>query len=525
MTTPIEQSAEDAASSPASPLSAEDQATLGGLAQLGRVVMTILACIALAYVVPGAERFRVWAPGDTPLFAGMFGTHRPTELPSFAGASGGAEPEEAARGRLAETLGESVASNLGSGDEARRPEGDTSPLTQIEASEYEGITQRIEDPTGRGMKPFYDALLRTAEREDAAITRIGHYGDSSIATDLITHTVRRRLQHRFGDAGHGFVLIARGHLPYRHRDLLHVTSGAWRVYEVTRQMLGDGRYGYGGIAVRGVVGARARFGTDAEAPVGQRVSRFDLYYQAHRRGGRVELTVDGEAPRVIDTASETAEDRVESVTVPDGPHELALRHMGGQVHLYGMVLERDTPGVVYDSLGLVGARANRLLNFDDAHIKAQLERRGTNLLVLGFGGNESSDAISEASYYEEFVQVIRRMRGERADLGCLVVAPLDQAERAGSGIRTLPAIPRIVAAQRRAARDEGCAFYDTWQAMGGSGAMRQWYRATPRLALSDFRHATPAGYEIIGNMLYKALLAGFDDYLEHRPRADNRPAR
>jgi hypothetical protein len=105
MTTPIEQSAEDAASSPASPLSAEDQATLGGLAQLGRVVMTILACMALAYVVPGAERFRVWAPGDAPLFAGMFGTHRPTELPSFAGACGGAEPEVAARGRLAETLG------------------------------------------------------------------------------------------------------------------------------------------------------------------------------------------------------------------------------------------------------------------------------------------------------------------------------------------------------------------------------------------------------------------------------------
>jgi len=49
--------------------------------------------------------------------------------------------------------------------------------------------------------------------------------------------------------------------------------------------------------------------------------------------------------------------------------------------------------------------------------------------------------------------------------------------------------------------------------MGGEDAMRRWYKAQPRLAMGDFRHATPAGYEVIGNMFYKALLAGFADYL------------
>jgi hypothetical protein len=105
------------------------------------------------------------------------------------------------------------------------------------------------------------------------------------------------------------------------------------------------------------------------------------------------------------------------------------------------------------------------------------------------------------------------MRQGREDLGCLVFAPLDQARRHRGRIRTLPTIPLIVAAQRRAAFDSGCAFYDTWQAMGGQDAMRRWYKARPRLAMGDFRHATPAGYEIIGNMFYKALLAGFADYL------------
>ena len=105
------------------------------------------------------------------------------------------------------------------------------------------------------------------------------------------------------------------------------------------------------------------------------------------------------------------------------------------------------------------------------------------------------------------------MRQGRDDLGCLVFSPLDQAHREGGRIRTLDTIPRIVAAQRRAAIDSGCAFFDTWQAMGGENAMRRWYKARPRLAMGDFRHATPAGYEIIGNMFYKALLAGFAGYL------------
>jgi lysophospholipase L1-like esterase len=153
------------------------------------------------------------------------------------------------------------------------------------------------------------------------------------------------------------------------------------------------------------------------------------------------------------------------------------------------------------------------LNYDAGHIRTQLEQRGVDLLVLGFGGNEASDDRTEDDFYQDYLQVLRHMRQDRDELGCLVFAPLDQAQRERGRIRTLPTIPRIVSAQRRAALDSGCAFYDTWRAMGGPDAMRQWYKASPRLAMSDFRHATPAGYEIIGNMLYKAILEGFADYL------------
>ncbi len=484
------------------------------LQHLATVAVYMLAACALTYAIPPLQGLRPWIPaeegppvvrlfrqwGDIPAFAGHGGSYR-TATTTAAGAE-----------RLAETVGETVASNLGTSQAAARPPGGG---IAIAPEEYAGIEVRIEDPTGRGMRPFYEALEKTSEGERGAITRVGHYGDSSIATDLITSTVRENLQTRFGDAGHGFVLAAKGYIPYKHRGVRQSSNPeAWDVREVVRRQNRRGSYGYGGVQSRAKPGAWARVGTAKRGEHGTRVSRFDIYFEEQPRGGKFSVRLDDEARDVVSTRSELYGEGVFSIETDDGAHQIELRYKrGGQVALYGVALEREGPGVVYDSLGLVGARANRLLNFDEGHIRRQLEMRSVDLIVLGFGGNEASDERTEEMFYEDFVKVLARMRQGREDLGCLVFAPLDQARRQRGRIRTLPTIPLIVAAQRRAAFDSGCAFYDTWQAMGGRDSMRHWYKARPRLAMGDFRHATPAGYEIIGNMFYKALLEGFASYL------------
>lgn len=498
----------NAAATPETP--ARPDETPEALRHLVVLAGTLVAILLLVYVLPPLHRFRPWVPGEPWLIVRHYGARTGGEQTI---ATGGAATTEAPTSREALTreLGSAVAASL-------RPTTVTAPAgprTRIEPREYEGLDRHIVDPSGAGMRPFFEALLRTAREEPHAITRVAHYGDSSIATDRITSTIRRDLQLRFGDAGHGFVLIAKGYMPYRHIGLDHEANDAWQVQEVTRRSRSDGRYGYGGIVLRGGGGARALYGSDQddEAPVGKTVSRFELWYSTGPRLGQVELRIDGGEPRQLSTTSETPGEGVERIDLPDGTHRMQLRALS-MVELYGVVLERDVPGVVYDSLGLVGARANRLLNFDAAHVRSQLERRGTNLLVLGFGGNEASDPIDPAIYERDFEAVVERMRGGRTDLGCLVVAPLDQAGRVGGAIRTFRGLPAIVEAQRRVAERKGCAFFDTFHAMGGEGSMARWYRSNPPLASGDFRHATPEGYEVIGNMIYKAILESFARWLE-----------
>ena len=495
------------------------------LRRLGIAVGVCCALLAVVQVLPPRlfgettfeielAPFRVWHQGDgLPVFRLFRDLGR--ELPAFAGAGGSYRASERVKESVAQQLGGVVAANLGQAA-GIEPEEEVVRGFRVDPAEYEGLAVPLEGSSF--LDSFYEALESTARGDAGAVTRIAHYGDSSIATDLWTFTMRRTLQRRFGDAGHGFILISRGTMPYGHRDIRHRANDAWTLKEIVADQDRDGLYGYGGVAYLGTRGAFAEFGTDDRGPVGSRASRFLVYFRRAPLAGRVQLRVDGEIVRELDTRGPDG-DAVEIFDTLDGAHRFGLRVLGGgPVRLYGVALERPGPGIVYDSLGLVGARGRRLLNYDPEHLQAQLRLRDPSLVILGFGGNEADDPIGRMPRYEEEVgEVIRLMRGTPAR-PCLLVSPLDQEHRTPHGrVQTMPTVPRIVQAQRRAARAEGCAFFNTFEAMGGEGSMREWVRVRPRLGLDDYRHATPAGYEVIARMFYKALLKGFADYLARDP--------
>lgn len=480
------------AAAPAGAVAPPIDATAGALGQLGLVAAVLGALVALTYVVPPLSRWRPWLPGEAIPVVHFFV----------------APPVEAEVIVPIEHF------------EALADETPTTPPPPPEATltvapeEYAELRQPIEDESG-AMAAFYAALAHTArdraDGEGAHLTHVAHFGDSTIALDGITMTVRERLQVRFGDGGHGFVLAARGGLPYRHHMVRHESEGSWRMQDLTHLALDDGHYGLGGVQARAVTGAETWFATDddEEAAVGTLVSRFQVLYQRHPRGGHFRYRVDDEAWTEVDTHAEALEDATLDVEVPEGPHRLELRASGhGESRLYGVVLERGGPGVVYDSLGIVGARASRMLGFDVEHLRGQLGTRGTDLVVIAFGGNDADDDRSEEDFFETFQSVAHLVRTARPEASCLLMAPLDQGERDERGrVRTLEPVTRIVSAMRRAAVAEGCAFFDTFTAMGGPGTMGRWARRG--LASSDYRHASPSGYRIIGNLFYEALLFGF----------------
>src|SRR5258707_14245157 len=116
----------------------------------------------------------------------------------------------------------------------------------------------IDDPA-RALDHFYAALANTEAKKFGAITRITHYGDSPITNDGITGTARRLLQERFGDAGHGFILVDRPWEWYGHQAITFTSSGGLARDSFLKPMTKDGKFGLRGGDFYQAAGQTGRF--------------------------------------------------------------------------------------------------------------------------------------------------------------------------------------------------------------------------------------------------------------------------
>jgi uncharacterized protein len=236
--------------------------------------------------------------------------------------------------------------------------------------------------------------------------------------------------------------------------------------------------------------------------VGKTVSRFDVAYLEHPGGGRFQISVDGEIKDTVNTRGPALKDAVHRIQLPDGPHRFMIRALGfGESRIYGVVLERDVPGVVYDSLGLKGAQLHDLLRLDHEHLKAQLAWRQPALVVFGFGTNESYQAITMEDYQPRWRETFRLVRSALPGQSCLVLGPVDRVDL---GKESHPRTAKLTAALREVALAEGCAFWDTFAAMGGDRAAVKWRKAG--YMWGDLAHLNPQGGERLGTMLSTALV-------------------
>jgi lysophospholipase L1-like esterase len=464
-----------------------------------RALATLLALAVAAQLVPRLERLRVLSPRP-------HDAREPAPL-STSRAVGETELEIAteARSDLAQPTELAPPPRAGgpiarepSTEEAARPDGERSPVPIVDES--------------RSLDHLFAALEHTERHEPGAVSRILFFGDSIVASDFGTGTLRRLLDARFGDAGHGFVLVANAWPQYFHNDVYRLADRGFRVSRIVGPRVLDGLYGLGGVSFTGPPGLRSRLGTAKSGEFGRSVSRFDIAYLAQPGGGLLAVSVDGRPVRTIDTDAPEKRSGFAEVRVPDGPHELELLTQRGSVRLFGVALERDAPGVVLDAIGVVGARLRTLDESDDAHFAEALAWRKPNLVVYQFGANESGDgfAYSMADYHRTAKELIGKVAKAVPTAGCLVIGAMDRARKEGDRLVTVPVIPLIVEEQRKVAAELGCAYFSAYDAMGGKGSMARWVRLG--LGTGDFTHPTSWGADKLGHWIYSALMTRYDEY-------------
>jgi hypothetical protein len=376
----------------------------------------------------------------------------------------------------------------------------------------------IVDPTA-SLAPFEEKLLAMARGAGTKgkPLRVGFYGDSNLTSDFMTGHMRRALQTRFGDAGHGFVALARPWAWYSHEDIHH--HGTWPLFhqfDCTTDPVVGHRYGFANIASESAKGGASAWVStaDGDSRVGKTASHFEVYYLKQPKGGTFDIFLDGKSVKTVSTANTDYEAGFESLEAADGAHEVKCVIKGDySVRLYGETFERDADGggVIVDSLGAGALNFQRFMLTEPVIRKAQLERRNYDVVFIWLGMN-SMWLEPNKGWATDTVKTIR---DALPNASIVLVTPPD-SEKTGSS-KTDPRILSIVKQLSEIATEQKTAFWDLRSAMGGDGAFLDFIKYG--LGATDRVHLSQQGNELLGQRLLAALFDDVNSRLKEHPDA------
>lgn len=368
------------------------------------------------------------------------------------------------------------------------------------------------DSTCRGMEAFYRALdgLAAGPRP----VRIAYFGDSFIEADILTADLREMLQQKYGGCGVGFVPVTSAVNGFRptvgHR------FGGWSSHSAMDSVgFHRDEQGLSGhyflprpgayVEVRGQRKYASRLDTC------QAVSIF------FRNGGRIGLS--------LETNGAVTEDRSFD---PDGHvHEWRVKgHIGtarwtvteGDSAVFFGVAMDGLSGITVDNFSLRGSSGLSLRSIPVQTLKDFNAFRPYDLIVLQYGLNVATERGRDYSHYMEgMTTTLQHLKEAFPQAGILVVSVGDRDYRTEEGeLRTMPGIKNLVRYQQRLAADNGVAFWNLFEAMGGDGSMVKLVEAKPSQANLDYTHINFRGGKRLAGLLYEALVYGKEQYDRRR---------
>lgn len=208
----------------------------------------------------------------------------------------------------------------------------------------------------------------------------------------------------------------------------------------------------------------------------------------------------------------TSADSVRIVHVGDS-------HIRGRIlpRTAGALLQQAFGAVSYTDMGINGAFCTTFTRPDRV---AEIAALHPDLIILSFGTNESHNRrYNHVVHYRQMDDLVRLLREHMPGVPILMTTPPGSYEsfRQRGRRRTYKINPRTqIAVQtiRRFADANGLAVWDMYEAFGGSRrACLNWQESG--LMRPDHIHYLPEGYRLQGEMLSRAIIKAYNDYVEY----------
>ncbi len=174
----------------------------------------------------------------------------------------------------------------------------------------------------------------------------------------------------------------------------------------------------------------------------------------------------------------------------------------GRYSLRGLYLDKPYGGFSLSEAGVNGASTISWLRCN--LWEQEMHRVMPDMVIFSIGINdiqgEDFDARRFKGNYRELVKRVRRVNPHCA----ILFSGINDSWRHRAVNRHTEAAEK---AFRELAQEFDAAFWDWYGVMGGAGSMAKWEEAG--LAQADKIHFTPAGYKLVGDLLFDALMDAY----------------
>lgn len=406
------------------------------------------------------------------------------------------------------------------------------PVTKVtkDTSKF-NVVQRVVDSlsisdyasaSSNGMTHFFEALKNIKTNKKV---RIAWFGDSMVEGDLITQDLRYLLQKRFGGAGVGIVPITSVTAGFR-QTVQHTFSENWSHNNLLDPSSNNDLLGITGFVFKPQLNSKIDTNQIDSKSLswvkykGSRQKGLDKFYKARLYYGNSEehnlVHVNLNSGKKINLNLE-GKKAVNVIDVSDSEpfNEIKFTFLNQQkLPVYAVSLESDS-GVIVDNLSFRGNSGLPLTKIPEEILKGFDEENHYDLIILQYGMNAVSPDAKDYSWYQRGLdRMVKHIQRSFPNSAILFVGVPDKGYKQDGQYITNPGVPFVVEAEKQVAANNGIAFWNLFEAMGGFNSMVKWAEADTSLANKDYTHFNFRGASKVAHLLYKELDKEYNDYLK-----------
>jgi hypothetical protein len=365
------------------------------------------------------------------------------------------------------------------------------------------------------LNSFYEKLYLLEQKKNKRVN-IAQIGDSHIQADNLSGQVRQELQLRFGNAGRGTVFpyrAAKSNEPVSYKTFTNV---AW---DYKRNVFYDKPLpiGLSGFTIETNDSAAEINLTVKDQPnLGYGFTKFTLFHEKALSNFDISVCDDQNCERAtIHPIDKSTNPFVSEVTFDRPMRQLYLRNVCADTavqrstRIYGMLLENDSAGILYNMIGVNGAEYRHYTM--SKYFSQQFSYLNSDLVIISMGTNEAyATSFDKEAFYRNIDSLVTAVKISSPDANILLTTPSDSYRRTRKGRVKNPDVKIAAETIMNYAKDHNLAYWDLYDVMGGFGSMGKWYAM--KLTAKDRVHFSGKGYQIQGDLFYNALMAGYERY-------------